>query len=162
MNQELKSASESRAQSLLKPTDSSLWQFIRFGIVGGVATVADYAVLISFTVVLHQSEFRAVAAGYAVGLMVSYVLSIIWVFSNRSVSDKRVEFAIFMLLGLIGWVLTEVCVIASHNGLNMIPSLVSHSTDTLRLSIAKAIAVVVVFFFNFWSRKVLLFKNRPS
>ena len=91
------SAPDSMMRALLRPTDSGLWQFIRFGIVGGVATVADYAVLLSFSTILHQNEFRSIAAGYAVGLMVSYILSIIWVFSNRSVSNKRVEFAIFTL-----------------------------------------------------------------
>ena len=149
-------------QTLLKPTDSGFWQFVRFGVVGAIATVVDYAVLLTFAQILHLSEFISVAAGYTAGLVVCYIFSVVWVFSHRSVSNKHAEFAIFMLIGVIGWVLTEVCVIGCHKGLNALPTVVAHTTDAMRLSLAKLVAIIVVFFFNFWSRKVLLFTDRSK
>lgn len=146
-------------QVLLKPTDSGFWQLIRFGIVGAVATVFDYAVLLGFNKRLHLSEFLSIAAGYTAGLVVCYIFSIVWVFSHRSVANKRAEFALFMLIGVIGWALTEVCTIPCHKLLNM---LLADTDDTIRLSLAKLVAIVVVFFFNFWSRKALLFSDRST
>jgi putative flippase GtrA len=147
---------------LLKPTDSGFWQFVRFGIVGVAATVVDYAVLLTLNKLLHQSEFASVAAGYTAGLIVCYIFSIVWVFSHRSVANRRTEFLLFMLIGVIGLGLTELCTIPCHKLLNMLPGLVAASTDTIRLSLAKLVAIIVVFFFNFWSRKALLFSDRST
>lgn len=163
MEEEVKtgSASVSRAHVLLKPTESDLWQLVRFAIVGAVATVADYAVLLSLYKNLHTSQVSAVAAGYAVGLLVCYVLSIVWIFPHRNITDKRLEFALFMIIGAIGLVLTEIAVDITLRVMGLVPSLTAQMSGAMRISAAKFVAVVLVFFYNFWARKVTMFR-RPS
>lgn len=154
--------------ALLKPTESGFWQMVRFGLVGAVATVVDFAVLAvlthfdllsHFVRSAHLRQQLAVAAGYAAGLIICYIFSILWVFSHRSVSNKQVEFAIFMLIGVAGLVLTEVCVELCLRVLSRMPFIMRHLAGHLPLYLAKCIAIVVVFFFNFVTRKMFLFKG---
>lgn len=132
---------------------------IRFALVGAVATVFDYAVLLSLYELLHISQWISVAAGYGVGLLVCYVLSIVWVFPYRSISNKRWEFALFMIIGVIGLVLTELAVEAALRIMPFMPQLTAHLSASMRISAAKLIAIIVVFFFNFWARKATMFRH---
>jgi putative flippase GtrA len=137
----------SRARSLLRPTESGFWQMIRFALVGGVATVADVAVYWAMIALVHMWYPVAIAIAYAVGIIVSYVLSIVSVFSHRPVADKRLEFAIFAGIGIIAWVLTEAVVIFCVEHLHM------------GRMVAKFIAIGVVFPFNFGARKLTIFRK---
>lgn len=152
-------ASRSRREALLRPTESGLWQMIRFAIVGAVATAVDYAVLLGLYVRLHLSHVPSVAAGYAAGLIVCYLLSIAWIFPHRNINDKRVEFAVFMIIGAIGLVLTEIVVDLTLRVMGMYPGVRPHVSEAMRISLAKMIAVILVFFFNFWARKVTMFRR---
>lgn len=177
---------ETRVQALLRPTHSGFWQFVRFGMVGVVATVVDTAVMLCAYTRLHQSEDISVAAGYSFGLIICYVLSIVWIFPSRNVKDKRVEFAVFMLIGAVGYVLTALVVkvglmlmgmlspattgrMVSAVGellgvLHVVRSVPANGRfeGAVLLAIAKGLAIVLVFFFNFWSRKVFLFSQRAA
>ena len=161
MEEDIKSASTptSRARTLWQPTESGFWQMIRFAMVGAVATVVDYAVLLSLYEYLHVSHIPAVAAGYAAGLLVCYVLSIAWIFPHRNITDKRVEFAVFMIIGAIGLVLTEIVVDVTLRLMDLSPGLSARMTGTTRIIVAKMIAIVIVFFFNFWARKAVMFRH---
>ncbi len=171
------------ALGFMAPTESGFQQMVRFGIVGAVATALDYAVLLTLYRFAHAPNLVAVAGGYIVGLALSYVFSIAWVFSHRSVSNKHLEFAIFAVIGVIGLVLTEIVILLSLHWLQsqpvisagcgrfiqawvdrcfaVIPGLSSRSmhitVHASQIIVAKSVAVVLVFFFNFWARKFVLF-----
>ena len=158
-NAETTTAPLTRAQVLLKPPESGLRQMIRFALVGAVATVFDYAVLLILYDVFHVSQWISVAAGYGVGLIVCYIFSIVWVFPYRSISNKRVEFALFMIIGVVGLVLTEIVVEVTLRIMSLMPSLTASLSGAMRISAAKLIAIIIVFFFNFWARKATMFRH---
>ena len=87
----------------------------------------------------------AAPVGFALGLLTIYVLSINWVFRQRRLKDARTEFALFALVGLVGM------------GLNQL--IVYTGVELFRLSyeLAKVVSAGSVFFFNYGSRKLLLF-----
>lgn len=145
-----------RTKALLAPTESGFAQMVRFGVAGAVATVGDYAVLLGLYTLAHVSRPLAVAAGYGVGLIICYVLSIVWIFPHRTIQDRRIEFTIFMVIGVVGLVLTEVVVHVSMMIISQ-PAAAAHLSDTMQLSVAKFVSVVLVFFFNFGVRKAILF-----
>ena len=160
-NAETTTAPLTRAQVLLKPPESGLRQMIRFALVGAVATVFDYAVLLILYDVFHVSQWISVAAGYGVGLIVCYILSIVWVFPYRSISNKHIEFAVFIIIGVVGLVLTEIVVEVTLRIMSLMPNLTASLGGAMRISAAKLIAIIIVFFFNFWARKVTMF-TRPK
>jgi putative flippase GtrA len=175
------------AKVFIAPTDSNLVQLFRFGLTGVLAMVFDYATLLSLYSLAHVWQPVAVIAGNAVGLVICYVCSIKWVFPHRSMSDKRAEFTIFVLIGVVGTVLTVIIMELLVRLLNaqqgilvplvhamqsvlskcvaVVPALASRgvtlSLQTGNVIAAKFAAIVIVFFFNFVARKALLFA-RPK
>lgn len=130
---------------LVERTDNTLVQFIRYGFVAVAAFAFDfgtYAMLLGIGV----HPVLAATLGFTLGLIVNYLLSILWVFTQRSRS-RRFEIITFFATGLIGLGLTDLIIwaLAVQMGQNAL--------------IAKLIATAVVFFWNFGARKVILFKG---
>lgn len=92
----------------------------------------------------------AAAAGFMLGLLVVYTLSVRWVFAHRRVGDARAEFALFAGVGLVGLLLTE-ALLWLFLGLWQWPPVV-----------AKLACAGVVFLSNFALRKALLFTQREA
>jgi putative flippase GtrA len=87
----------------------------------------------------------AAAIGFLNGLVVAYLFSIRWVFSVRRVSDARVEFIAFMIIGFGGLVLGELMLYLAVTELHF---------SAIK---AKLYTIPVVFVFNFILRKLTLF-----
>ena len=96
-------------------------EFLRYAVVGGISAVIDMAV--NFVVLFYllggdknDSELVAisVAAGFAVGLAVNFILSNLFVFKEKEQREKgrsAKAFLIYALVGVIGFALTEVLTI---------------------------------------------------
>ncbi len=88
------------------------------------------------------------AIGFSLGLGLVYVLSTRWVFAFRRVDDRRAEFAVFAGLGVAGLALNQAILYAAVEWLR------------LGYEMAKAVAAILGFGFNFGTRKLLLFTRR--
>ena len=87
----------------------------------------------------------AAPVGFALGLVAIYVLSVGWVFHQRRLKNARAEFALFILLSLIGMGLNQVIV---YSGVEFMG---------FSYELAKIPSAGMVFCFNYASRKLLLF-----
>lgn len=131
-------------------------EFFRYALVGGVSFLADFGTLTFFEeIVFGQREdwqiFVSTAAGFIVGLIMNYILSLIFVF--RSSDNKRDgksvgAFLVFALVGVIGLGITEGLM---HLGVN-----VMH----FHYMITKIVTAGIVLVWNYLGRKILVF-NRP-
>ena len=121
-------------------------QLCRYTFVGAIAFAFDFASLFALT---HFGGIHyLVAAGIAflIGLSVNYALSIKWVFSRRSIGDKRMEFLLFALIGLAGlglnelfiWIFTEIAIFTTSR--------------------RRSVSTVFVYLWNFFARKYSLFR----
>lgn len=94
---------------------SLFWEFFRYAVVGGIAFLADYGTLFLFQELILTGGtpwelFISTAAGFIVGLIVNYVLSLTFVFrrkDNRGSGKSVAAFLIFTVVGVIGLGLTE-------------------------------------------------------
>jgi len=141
--------------------------------VGAVATVVDVSIFHRLNGAgLHYAISAAV--GFLVGIIVSYCLSVRWVFRSRSLENRTAEFAAFAIIGIIGLGLTELVIAVSVIVLNHCPRiggevsaiadrLIGHM-DARRLYplVGKGIAIVTVFAWNFGVRRLLLFRTNSS
>lgn len=76
-----------------------LAKIIKFGLIGGLNTVVDFAVFSLFAKVLHMDIYLAQALGYSAGTINSYTINRTWTFGT----DQRylsVAFLKFILLNL--------------------------------------------------------------
>ena len=122
-------------------------QLVLYGIVGGIAFIADYGTLWFLTEYCHHHYLLSAAIAFILGLVINYVLSTKWVFSDRKYKSKWIEFLFFTFIGIVGLGLNEILIF-----------IVSHNLDK-HYMIGKIISTIVVFFWNFLARKYLLFKK---
>ena len=98
---------------MVEPTDDGFIQFFRFIFVGGSATLVDIVTGWLFvTYVFHNDinvfglftltrDVLSVAIGFIIGLVVNYILSILWVFKRNDI-NRAAEFASFTVIGIVG------------------------------------------------------------
>ena len=70
-------------------------QLLRYMVAGGVAFVADVAVLALLTQGLGVHYLIAAAVAFLLGMAINYALSVRWVFKYRSVDNPRYEQLLF-------------------------------------------------------------------
>lgn len=120
-------------------------QIIRFGIVGVIAFIVDYGVLIFLKELFNINLFISTEIAFIVSVIVNYILSIKFVFD---VNNKSNNFIPFIILSFMGLLLTELIM---YIGVNKIK---------INYLIVKIVATIIVMVFNFITRKILLEKNK--
>lgn len=135
----------------IQETDNTWIQGFRYLFVASAALMADFLVLITLTELLDVDNIIvSSAAGFSLGLIINYLLSIRWVFTSGSGRNKRSEFLMFCVIGLIGLAMTAALM------------WVMTSVFSMYYIFAKAIVTCIVFFWNFLARKFLLFNVKPQ
>lgn len=119
-------------------------EFLRYFACSAAALGVDtavYAALLS----IGMSWAGAAALGFGAGLAVAYTLSVRYVFVQRRLSDARLEFTIFAVIGALGLLLTEALLwlMIERSGIEPL--------------IAKLVAASAVFLSNYTLRKLILF-----
>ena len=159
-------------QTPKKQTKKDLfWEIFRFLLVGGTATVVDYAVtylffhfLLPTSLVGHfWATTFSVLFGFSVGLTVNWILSIHFVF--RAVRDKKEStskkaFLIFTIIGLIGLGITWVGMLL----VKVVPTFSLFNTaeflgEAWRWWFMKCVMTGVVLVWNYLGRKIFVFKS---
>ena len=143
-----------------------LSQIMKFGVVGGICFLIDYAIGIAImnTILFFTSDrYFEVASltgsiiGFTVSVVVNYLLSIRYVFDRKKDLDKKTEFIVFLILSIIGLLLNSLIIWLSvgpiyRNSLFMQRILGFNTMYTL----AKVISTAIVMVYNFVSRKIFL------
>ena len=131
---------------LMRHTDSTLVQLLRYTFVGAIAFIADLSLLFIFTEYLRVYYLVSAAAAFLLGMAVNYTLSIFWVFNKRIFSSRHFEFAIFALIGIVGLSLNEI--------------IIWFFTEHIHFYylFSKIISAVFVYLWNFFARKFMLFR----
>ena len=138
---------ETAIDKLIKnQTDSTHVQFFRYIFVGGAAFIVDFVSLFIFTDVFGVYYLISAAIAFTLGLIANYALSINWVFNKRTLDNKLSEFTIFAVIGVVGIFLNVVIIylFTEYVGLFYL--------------VSKIIAAALILFWNFFARKVTLFK----
>lgn len=129
---------------ILLQKNKTLVQMIKYGIVGLAAFIVDYALLAFLTEVCNFHYLVSASIAFCVSIFVSYFGSIGWVFNNPETGNKARDVIVFFAIGLVGLGLTDLIMWSLTDGTGMLYLL------------AKVIATVVVFFWNFFARKLFL------
>ena len=105
----------------------------------------DFGSLYILTDIVKIHYLISAAIAFTLGLITNYSLSVVWVFSKRTLANKRLEFIVFSIIGLVGLGLNEI--------------IIWFFTEWVHFHylISKVFSTVVVFFWNFFARKKFLF-----
>jgi len=131
-------------------------EFLRYVLVGGIAFLVDFGVLyLSKTLLfprLGQTGILLAAAfGFTAGLIFNYIFSLFFVFKQIDENARRRKtrsFVLFVLIGIIGLLITELCM---FTGVNLF--------GQKWYLIVKICTAGIVLIWNYTGRKVLIFKG---
>ncbi|PWL49259.1 MAG: hypothetical protein DBY40_03635 [Clostridiales bacterium] len=143
-------------------------EFLKYCVVGGIAFIADTASLMLFyhfvfgefsfdLLFLHIADGRTAAAtavGFLVGLVVNYVLSVLFVFNRPGQQEKGKSvgaFLIFGVVGLIGLALTELGMMLGVGLLG----------DKFLLPV-KIVVAGIVMVWNYLGRKIFVYGGKNA
>lgn len=121
-----------------------LGQIAKFGVVGVVATIIDYGVLVALTQAFGVEPVLAAGISFVVSLLFNYVASMRYVFTHRESMSRGAELGIFVVLSVIGLALNEAVMAA---GVRLLGDSLAAITAT------KVAATSIVMVWNFASRK---------
>lgn len=132
--------------NISKKNEKLLLQIFKFVIVGGTATILDWAVYYVLYNFLHINPLIANILSFSVSVIYNYIASVKWVFDvNRDKSRIKmlIEFLVFSVIGLL---LSELLLWIGIDKLG------------LNAMLVKIVATLIVMVFNFITRKIFLEK----
>lgn len=119
-------------------------QIMKFGIVGVLAFVIDYGVMVFLTEVFGLNPVVSATISFIVSVIFNYIASMRYVFIHKEDMSRSREFVIFIVLSVIGLIINDVLMWAGTE-------LVS-----IDYRIVKIFATAVVMVWNFITRKIFL------
>lgn len=120
-----------------------LEQIIKFGIVGIIAFLIDFGVMVILTEFYNVQPVVSATLSFIVSVIFNYVASMRFVFSRREGMSRQREFVVFVVLSVIGLIINDVLMWAG--------------TEIVQLDyrFVKLFATTVVMVWNFSSRKII-------
>ena len=119
-------------------------QIVRFGIVGVIAFVIDYAVLLVLTEVAGIHYLISSAVAFLVSVIFNYILSITFVFETDKSKSKGAQFSLFAVMS------------AGGLGINQLMMWLLSDIMFIPYQLSKFFATAVVMVYNFVTRKLFL------
>lgn len=121
-----------------------LVQILKFIIVGGIATIIDFAVLYLLKEFIGLNEILANTISFTVSVIYNYIASIKWVFDVDKDKNEKQQFIIFIVFSIIGL------------GINNLILWICIDKFNIHYLIGKVFATGIVMIFNFITRKKFL------
>lgn len=123
-------------------------QLIKFGLVGGIAFLIDYGIMVFLTEVFKIPSLISVAISFTVSVIFNYIASVKWVFDvDKEKNSKTKELVVFILLSIVGL------------GINELIMWIMDKEFGIYYMISKIVATIVVMCYNFITRKLFLEKR---
>lgn len=124
-------------------------QIFRYIISGGIAFIADTVTNILLVKFAEMSPVLASVFGFSVGSVITYYLSVYWIFDERRLNSPYKEFVVFTTISFIGLALNTLFIA-------LFWQFIDEKTVT-NIVISKILATIVVTIWNFTTKKYLLF-----
>ncbi len=117
----------------------------KFFLLGIFSTLIDYLLYILLLYV-GVDYVLAIIAGYSAGLLFNYHVARRYIFSKSRFNSSRGEFTAVVAIALVGLALNIAIV-----------KLLSFSLYELDPSISRVVAIAIVFFWNYYARKLFVY-----
>lgn len=123
---------------------------LKFGITGFSGLLIDFSLTWIFKDELHFNKFVANSIGFSAAVISNYFINRFWTFSERDRVKVGRQLPSFIVVSLIGLALNS-CIIYILNELFF-----------LNFYLSKAMAIVLVFFWNFTANHFFVFNAHKS
>lgn len=128
-------------------------EFFRYGVVGGIAFLADFGALVGTKELLFHDwalgVYVATVVGFVVGLAVNYWLSLLFVFTAQKDQGKGRSWGAFLVFGIIGVVGLGLTELGMWVGVELL---------AWNYMIVKMLVTGAVLMWNYLGRKLIIFR----
>ena len=131
-----------------QPTNNFFAQLIRYLFSGGIAFLVDKLVFLTMRYSLDLNRYLSTSIAFVVGLVITYTLSVVWIFSEHRLKSRWAELGIFILIGLVGLALMNLF-------MWVFSSVVGIGNDF----ISNLLSTICVTLWNFIAKKYILFTS---
>ena len=121
-----------------------LAQIMKFGIVGAIAFLIDYGIMVFLTEVFDVLYLISATVSFFVALVFNYFASMRYVFKHKEGLSRRREFIIFAVLSILGLVLNALLM---WLGVDLVG---------FDYRIVKIVVTLIIMLYNFATRKFFL------
>ena len=119
-------------------------QIMKFGVVGVIAFVIDFGVMVGLTEVFGIDPVLSATVSFIISVIFNYAASMRYVFSHREGMSRTREFVIFVVLSAIGLGINDLLIWAGTD------------LASFDYRLVKIFATAVVMVWNFVTRKIFL------
>lgn len=119
-------------------------QFAKFGVVGVIAFIIDYGLLVALTELVGINYLVSATISFTVSVIFNYIASMRYVFKHKDGMSRRKEFIIFIVLSVIGL------------GINDLLMYIGTTIISVSYLIVKIVVTAIVMVYNFITRKIFL------
>lgn len=119
-------------------------QIMKFGVVGVIAFVIDFGVMVFLTEVFGIDPVISATVSFIISVVFNYAASMRYVFSHREGMTRTREFVIFVVLSAIGLGINDLLIWAGTD------------LASFDYRLVKIFATAVVMVWNFVTRKIFL------
>ena len=121
-------------------------QILKFGIVGGIAFIIDYALLYVCTEYLNIYVLYSSIISFSISVIFNYIMSIKWVFDVNHQQTYK-DFTIFIIFSIIGL------------GINQLIMYLGIERLHIYYMLVKIASTGIVMVYNFITRKIFIEKK---
>ncbi len=129
-------------------TDSTRIHLFRSIFASAVSFSLDFMTLKFLVDFFAVYYLLAAAFAFIAGTTLNYFLSVKWIFKSRTIKNNRIEYIIYIIIGVIGLLLNTAAMWFFTEKIGIFYLL------------SKVISGASLFFFNFFLRKVVLFRRK--
>jgi putative flippase GtrA len=121
---------------------------VKYFFVALAGLLVDYLTLYTSVEYLSMHPLVGATLGFLSGLLVNYYLSNKYIFTNAKIKSNAINFIAFSVIGLVGLLLLNIIMFIQIEFL------------AINYLIAKTIATVLVYFWNYFARSKLYHETR--
>ena len=135
---------------LAKPKEME--RFAKFAVVGTFGAVVDFCLLNLLILAFHLSKFWANTFSFSAAVFSNFIWNRFWTFPESRRERFLPQLIQFALVGIGGYIINQTIFLG-------LDSLIFHIWGTLGYNIAKAIAILVVLFWNFGINRIWTYRK---
>lgn len=132
-------------------------EVVKFGAVGVVNTLLDYAVL---NLLLSIGPVKAKIVSTIVATTSSYIMNRLWTWKNTERTSLRREYLMFFALNLAGLAIQLAPIYGTKYLLGY--SETGGMSDRIAFNVANAVGIAIAMVFRFWAYRAFVFKTQPA
>lgn len=130
---------------IVKKTDNSYFQFIKYFFASGIALFADVSILFVLTEYFNFYYLLSATISFLAGIAITYILSKLYIFTKTKIHNGISEFIVFLIIGIIGLILNNVFLYIFTEYLG------------IYYMLSKFFVIIVTYLWNYFARKKLIF-----